>query len=102
MSQAVVRPDIVDFLEVATETPEMDLIMEGVPVEEESRLVGQTLAASGIGRELQLIIFAIKRSSGEMLFNPMAATIIEAHDTLITMGEAERIDRLRNVAAAKS
>lgn len=101
MSQAVVRPDIVDFLEVATETPELDLIMEGVPVEEESRLVGQTLADSGIGRELQLIIFAIKRSSGEMLFNPMASTTIEAHDTLITMGEAERIDRLRQFALGR-
>lgn len=102
MGQAVVRPAIVDFLEVATETPELDLVMEGVPVEEGSRLVGQTLATSGIGRDLKLIIIAIKRSSGEMLFNPMAQTTIEVLDTLITMGEAERIDRLRSVASGKA
>lgn len=102
MSWAVVRPDIVDFIEIVTEKPELDLTMEGVPVEEGSRLLGQTLANSGIGRDLQLIIIAIKRSSGEMLFNPMAQTTIEAGDTLITMGEAERIDRLRAAASGGS
>ncbi len=102
MSWAVVRPDIVDFIEIVTETPELDLTMEGVPVEETSRLVGQTLATSGIARELELIIIAIKRASGEMLFNPMAHTSIEAGDTLITMGEAERIDRLRGAARSQA
>jgi voltage-gated potassium channel len=101
MSWAVVRPDIVDFIEIVTETPELDLTMEGVPVEDESRLVGQTLATSGIARDLELIIIAIKRSSGEMLFNPMAHTAIEVGDTLMTMGEADRIDRLREVARSQ-
>lgn len=102
MSWAVVRPDIVDFIEIVTETPELDLTMEGVPVEDTSRLVGETLATSGIARELELIIIAIKRGSGEMLFNPMAHTSIEAGDTLITMGEAERIDRLREAARSRA
>lgn len=102
MSQAVVRPAILDFLELATEAPELDLIMEGVTVEEGSRLVRQTLGTSGIGRELGLIIIAIRRASNQMLFNPTAETIIEADDTLITMGEAERVGRLRDLASAPS
>ncbi len=71
-------------------------------MEETSRLVGQTLATSGIARELELIIIAIKRASGEMLFNPTANTTIEAEDTLITMGEVARIDRLREAAADRA
>ena len=102
MSQAVVRPAILDFFELATEAPELDLVMEGVTVEEGSRLVRQTLGTSGIGRELGLIIIAIRRASNQMLFNPTAETIIEADDTLITMGEAERVGRLRDLASASS
>ncbi|MFQ6673068.1 MAG: potassium channel family protein [Candidatus Tectimicrobiota bacterium] len=102
MSQAVARPAIVDFIEVVTETPELDLIMEGVTVEKGSRLVSQTLATSGIGRDLGLIIIAIRRASGAMLFNPTAETIIEADDTLITMGEADRVSRLKEVTSSSS
>lgn len=102
MSQAVVRPAVLDFLELATEAPELDLVMEGVAVEEGSRLVRQTLGTSGIGRDLGLIIIAIRRASDRVLFNPTAETIIEAHDTLITMGEAERVGRLRDLASAPS
>ncbi|MDA2916974.1 potassium channel protein [Nitrospinae bacterium AH_259_B05_G02_I21] len=102
MSQAVVRPAILDFLELATEAPELDLVMEGVTVEEGSRLVRQTLGTSGIGRELGLIIIAIRRASNQMLFNPTAETIIEVDDTLITMGEAERVGRLRDLSSAPS
>jgi voltage-gated potassium channel len=100
MSQAVARPAIVDFLEVVLDTPELDLTMEEVTVQEGSSLVGKTLASSAIGRELGLIIIAIRRASGQMLFNPTAETTIEAQDTLITMGEADRVGRLRSMASA--
>ena len=100
MSQAIARPAVVDFIEVITETPELDLVMEGVTVAGGCSLVGQTLAGSGIGRDLGLIIIAIRRTSDHMIFNPTADTIIEAEDTLITMGEAEQLSRLRALACA--
>ena len=99
MYMAVMEPAIYDLVDVLNETAELNIKMKGVPVDESSRLVGQTLATSGIRNDLGLIIIAIRRASGQIVFNPTADTVIESEDTLMTMGEAEQLGHLQQLAS---
>ncbi len=67
-------------------------------VYEMSQLAGHNLDQCGIGRELGIIIVAIKQANGEMKFNPNFLTVIEPGDTLIAVGEASKLKMLENMA----
>jgi len=55
------------------------------------------LKDSGIRKQLDLIIIAIKTSDGGMLFNPSFETIIQAGDTVIAVGEFENLEKLEGI-----
>ena len=45
-------------------------------------------------KEFDLIIVAIKRASGELVFNPGPREILESGDTLITLGRQNDLQRI--------
>lgn len=100
MAQAILRPSVVDFIDIATGHTNIELQMEEIPVSPESSLAGKDLHQSGIRKELGLIIVGIKRGE-QMIFNPEADTIIEAGHTLIALGEYPEIKKLEMIAAQK-
>jgi len=98
MAQAILRPSVVDFLEIATAGKRFELQLEEIRISTTSSLVGKNLISSGIRRDWGIIIVGIKKSSGQMLFNPVPETILENGDTLITLGEKEAIIKLEKIA----
>lgn len=99
IAHTILKPAILDFIEFATKSGNIDLQMEEVTISERSRLVGVTLDEGGIGRDLGIIIVAIRKSSGEMKFNPTSQNIIEAGDTLIALGEVPKLRILEDISA---
>ena len=91
MAHTVLKPAVVDFIEYATKSGHIDLQIEEIPIQQGSGLAGNTLDQCGIGRELGIIIVAIKQQNGEMKFNPTFRTTIEAGDTLIAVGETSKL-----------
>ena len=51
--------------------------------------------------DLGLIVVAIKKASGEMVYTPPAETVLEAEDTLIALGRRDQLDLLEKMAAGK-
>ncbi|ORJ58271.1 potassium channel family protein [Geothermobacter hydrogeniphilus] len=102
MAQAILRPSVVDFIEIATADHNLELQMEEVTVGRESSLAGQTLLTSGIRKDLGTIIVGIKKRDGTMVFNPASETVIAAGDILITLGERPAIENLERIAAGRS
>jgi len=98
MAQAILRPSVVDFIELATASENLELQLEEILVSERSSLVGKTLVTSGIRQNMGIIIVGIKRTDDHMVFNPPPHTIIEARSILITLGEAPLITRLEQIA----
>jgi voltage-gated potassium channel len=98
MAHSVLKPAVVDFIEFATKSGNIDLQIEEITIQEGSNLVGNSLDHCGIGRDLGIIIVAIKERSGEMKFNPTFRTIIEAGDTMIAVGETSKLEMLENMA----
>ena len=94
MAQAILRPTVVDFIEIATGREHMELQMEEIFIPANSGFAGETLASSGFRKETGVIIVGVKKQSGKMVFNPESHTKIEPHDTLIVLGEPAAIQKL--------
>jgi len=94
MAHAILRPAVIQFLEMAFVDDRIDIHVEEFPVSAASRLVGCKLIDSGIRKDLDLIIVTIKKADGAMSFNPSADTVIEAGDTFIAVGESRNLLKL--------
>ncbi|MGP8105721.1 MAG: potassium channel family protein [Desulfobaccales bacterium] len=97
MAGAILRPTVTTFMELAF-TEGLEWSMEEIQVGAGSSLVGLALKDSGLRRNLDLILVAIKRGNGEMLFNPTLETPILAGDTLIALGMRHNLEVLEEMA----
>jgi len=97
IAQTIIRPTVTDFLELAVMDKSRNIQMEELPVHSSSGLVGVALQDSGIRKDYDLIIVAIRRAGGEMLFNPSARTKLQAGDTVIAIGEKQNLEGIEKV-----
>lgn len=94
IAQAIMRPTVLDFLENIIQNKEMALVLEEMHIASGSELVGTTLATSGLRKEYNIIILAIKGATGSMDFNPPFNTEIKAGDTLVILGRGADLQKL--------
>jgi voltage-gated potassium channel len=87
MAHALLRPAVLDVIDLATHYSSLELQIEEVTVAGGELAAGETLATSRIREEMGIIVIAIKRADGEMLFNPPADARIEVGDRLVLMGQ---------------
>ncbi len=93
MAMAILKPAMMDFIEITTGRQSLDLRMEELAVTDGSAIVGKSLESSEIRKTYKLIIVAIKKDSGKMIFNPEAGYMIEKGDRLIALGEDDDVNR---------
>ncbi len=91
MAQAALRPAVVDIIELAAHYQSLELQLEEIVVLSGSPCEGITLRDSGLNREPGVIVVAIKRASGDMIFNPATEERIEVGDRLVALGEVVRL-----------
>jgi voltage-gated potassium channel len=97
MAQRIIRPTVTNFLDLAFAHRRKDILMEEIPVSESSDLVNVQLKDSGIRQNFNLIIIAIKKPDGGMLFNPSFEAAIMPGDTVIAVGEEENLQKLEKI-----
>ena len=97
MAHHIIRPTVTNFLDLAFAHGRRDIQMEEIPVSESSDLVDVPLKDSGIRQNYNLIIIAIKKPDGDMLFNPSYETAIMPDDTVIAVGELENLQKLEKI-----
>jgi voltage-gated potassium channel len=92
IANVLIRPSLVDFVEVAAKG--VDLEMDEFEVTPDSPLSGRTLRESDIRHRADVIVVAIKRADGTSIFNPAADERVQPKDTLITIGPGGATTRL--------
>ncbi|MEN8006752.1 MAG: potassium channel protein [Candidatus Krumholzibacteriota bacterium] len=92
--QALLRPTVSDFLEIATQTGDLDLMFEELAVGGDSSLDGVALKDSGIRKSYDVVVIAIKKRTGDMVFNPGPEAVLHNGDMLVTLGDKDQLDRL--------
>jgi len=97
MVHTILRPAVMDFIDFTMHQANIELKLEELRVGETSRLSGVSLINSGIRKDMNVIIVAIRKEGGQMTFNPSSETPIEAGNTLIALGPAKDLDRLAEI-----
>ena len=98
LAQALLRPHVVQFLDFTQDIGE-DISIEQVRVSESSEMASKTIRELQIGRDLGVIVLAIRTAGGEMRFNPTGDTRAHAGDHLIVMGRQENLRLLEALVA---
>ncbi|MGC8863795.1 MAG: potassium channel family protein [Armatimonadota bacterium] len=93
MATAVLRPNVLDFLELATYGEHPEMMIEELSIESGSCLVGQTIAGSGLRKVAGVMVVAIKRASGDIVPNPPADEVIADGDVLIVLGVPDQLPK---------
>jgi len=94
MANTILRPTVIDFIELAVHNRKLDLQMEELTIGVHSEINDATLMESAIRKDYDLIVVAIKKKSGEMIFNPSSQTKLQEGDTLVALGDRENLNRL--------
>lgn len=102
MVMGIVKPTVMDFLQVAMDHKKMDVDLAEVRVAENSAYSGKKLIETDIRKQLNLIIIAVKKTDGKMVFNPGPDTVIHDNDTLIAMGKRKDLEVFEKEAGVGS
>ena len=96
LAQAMLRPHVLSFLDVASafKGTDLDLDLEQVRVAETSSVAEKTLEESKIRQRFGVIVLAIMGQDGQMSFNPAGPTMIHPSDVLIVMGERSKLNHM--------
>jgi voltage-gated potassium channel len=86
LAQSLLRPHVVQFLDFTTKDVGEDIAIEQVRVAATSEMVSKTIKEMQLRKEVGVIVMAIRKETGEMLFNPPADTAVHGGDYLIVMG----------------
>jgi voltage-gated potassium channel len=98
VSQAVLRPSVVDFIELASKTTHLELQIEEIQLASGSSMAGQQLRDSTLRRDLGVVVLAIRKPTGAMVSDPAPETVLEVGDTLVTLGRRDQLDRVAALA----
>jgi voltage-gated potassium channel len=102
MAQALLKPHVQQFIDFTTQNLDVQVNIEQVRVSSRSSFVDATIAGMQLRSEMGVIILAIRKASGPMVFNPPADSRISIGDHLIVMGQPndlKKVEQLLNEAA---
>jgi voltage-gated potassium channel len=97
IAQMLKKPTVVDFIDIAMMGSHLGLMMEEAKIGDNSSLVGKSLVDSYLRRDYGAIIVAIKKQSGDMVFNPTPSEKLEAGDVIVVIGKKEDLKRMSAV-----
>ena len=99
LAQTAMRPAVVDFVQLATSSENLDLNLEQVHITANSPLAGQNLVDAGLRQRFGVVVVGIRRADGKMDFNPEPETTIRAGDDLVVLGRTASLRELEGAAA---
>ena len=88
----LLRPHVVDFVEMASRGVNME--MAQYEVDSGSKLVGVPLRDSALRERTGVIVVAIKHADGSQVFSPGPTEVIREADQLILLGQKGLSDKL--------
>jgi voltage-gated potassium channel len=99
LAQTALRPAVVDFVQLATSSDNLDLNMEQVRIEGGASLAGRTIIEANLRQRFGVVVVGIQRADGRMEFNPPPDVAMEAGDYLVVLGKSESLRELEAVAS---
>lgn len=97
MAWAVLRPNVVDFLESAACSESLEMEISELPVTKNTHFVGKLLRDSQIREKTGATIIAIKEQDGTMTSSPPADTQLKEGQILVAVGTPAQLEALQKM-----
>lgn len=94
LAQTALRPAVVDFVQIATSSDNLELNMEQVKIGESSELSGKSLIDAALRQRFGVVVVGIQRADGSMEFNPPPEAAMRPGDHLVVLGKTENLREL--------
>jgi voltage-gated potassium channel len=98
IAQTALRPAVVDFVQLATSSENLELAMEQVSIAATSPLVDKSIIEANLRQRYGVIVVGIRRRDGRMEFNPPPDALMRAGDQLVVLGPPDRLKGLETAA----
>jgi voltage-gated potassium channel len=95
MVSEMIRPQVVEFLDMMLRDRDKNLRIEEVVVPAGSWMVGKPIAEAQIRRHTNLLVVALREAGGRFVYNPGPETTISEGMALIVLGETDSVHKLR-------
>ncbi len=95
MAQALLRPHVLQFLDFTSAGKDLNIGIEQVQVSETSKFANRCL--SEMQMRPDIVVLAIRKASGEMIFNPLGDSTVLNGDHLIAMGKPDDLRHLESL-----
>jgi voltage-gated potassium channel len=99
IAQTALRPAVVDFVELATSSENLELAMEEVTVAPGSGIAGRSILDANLRQRFGVIVVGIQRHDRRMEFNPEPTTAIHGGDKLVVLGHPDSLRQLETEAS---
>jgi voltage-gated potassium channel len=99
MAEILLRPGVMDFIDVVPGNKKIDIQIEEITVKKGSLMYKKTLAElPALRNELNVIIVAIQNEEkGIFIYNPTGDTIVDEGNKLIAIGEPLSLGKLKEL-----
>jgi voltage-gated potassium channel len=100
LASELIRPEVTEFIDQMLRDKDKTLRLEEVTIAPGSSLVGSSLKDTPIRSKTRALVVAVRGTDRSFLYNPEPDYVIAAGTTLIVLGEATSIHRLRELVAS--
>ena len=98
LAQTALRPAVVDFVQLATSSDNLDLNMEQVQIAEGAPLADRSIVDASLRQRFGVVVVGIQRANGAMEFNPPPDSVMRVGDYLVVLGQAKNLRELEAAA----
>jgi voltage-gated potassium channel len=99
IAQTALRPAVVDFMELATGTDNLELSIEEILIDARSALADRTLLDANLRQRFGVIVVGIQHTDNQMDFNPPPEASMRAGDKLVVLGRTDSLKQLESEAS---
>jgi voltage-gated potassium channel len=98
IAQTALRPAVVDFVEIATSSDNLELSIEQIHIDKDSPLAERPLSEITQRDKMNVVVVGIQHVHGTMEFNPVPTTVLHVGDHLIVLGSSQTLKELERAA----
>lgn len=98
LAQTALRPAVVDFVQLATSSDNLDLNMEQVQIGAGAPLAGRSIIDANLRQRFGVVVVGIQRANGVMEFNPPPEAVMREGDYLVVLGQTKNLHELEAAA----
>ena len=100
--QAVLRPSVQHFMEMTARAEFHDLQIEEIRLQPNCQFAGKSLRETHLSEVFGVIVLGVIRPTGEVVYGPSSATVLDAGATMVVIGQRQQLDRIEALAMGNS